>query len=78
MRRPAVDAAFASVSAEAHFVRNLGVRARHERSHLLVPHLNQLGVAAGATENPVDGVARTAVIRWFPVRANGRGEIGCR
>ncbi len=50
--------------ADAHLARPLGVTARHERGHLLVPDLDELGLAFRAVERAeerVDAVARVAV-----------------
>ena len=50
--------------ADADLATELGVAAGHERGHLLVPDLDQLGIALGpieCAEERVDAVARVAV-----------------
>ena len=55
-----------SRQADPDLARELGVRTRHERRHLLVAHLNQLRIAAGTVERSED---RVDAVAWIAVDA---------
>ena len=66
--------------ANAHLVRELGVRGRHEGGFLLVPNLHELKAIQGAVEraqNAVDAVTGIAVDPpYAPLRKARKHEIG--